>query len=41
MPASMQHMYHWEAPDGNQFLMDPIAAAGAAGPVNGFVCVCV
>jgi hypothetical protein len=27
MPPSMQHMYHWEAPDGNQFIMDPLAAA--------------
>jgi len=37
MPPSMQHMYHWEAPDGNQFIMDPLAAAtaGAGGAMQG------
>jgi hypothetical protein len=35
MPPSMQHMYHWEAPDGNQFIMDPLAAAGGGGGSGG------
>jgi hypothetical protein len=34
MPPSMQHMYHWEAPDGNQFIMDPLAAASSGPPAG-------
>ena len=53
MPPSMQHMYQWEAPDGNHFIMDPLApnaaavgvpyggVASAGGLVGMCVCVCV
>ena len=31
---SVQHLYQWEAPDGNQFLMDPLASATSGGSLG-------